>query len=100
MSDDPFERALKKEEELRRRSRPDTRRMIQMASWAYSAFMLGWAALLVTHYRFWPEPDWLRVVHTVVFGLVSLYWIIAMVFSRVMLKRYIPDELTDPEPPT
>lgn len=62
--------------------------------------MLGWAAVLVAHHRFWPEPDWLRVAHTVVFCLVALYWLIAMVFSRVMLKRYMPDELTDAEPPT
>lgn len=100
MSDDPFERALEKEQELRRRSRPDTRRMLRIAGIAYLAFLLGWAGLLVTHYRLWPSPDWLRVTHTVVFGLVSLYWLIAMVFSRVMMKRYIPNDMTESEPPT
>ena len=100
MSDDPFERAVEKEQENRGRSRPDTRRMLGVASLAYLAFLLGWAALLFTHYRYWPEPDWLRIVHTVVFGLVTFYWVVATVFSRVMLKRYLPEELTELEPPT
>lgn len=73
--------------------------MIQMATGAYSAFMLGWAMVLFAHHRFWPTPDWLRVAHTVVFSLVVLYWLIAMVFSRVMLKRYMPDDATNTEPP-
>ena len=100
MSDDPFERALEKEQELRRRSRPDMKGMLRIAGMAHVAFLLGWTGLLLAHHKLWPSPDWLRVVHTVVFGLVVLYWLIAMVVGRVMMNRYLPNDLTESEPPT
>lgn len=55
MSDDPFERAVEKERENLRRGRPDTRRMLRVASLAYFAFLLGWAVMLFIHYRYWPN---------------------------------------------
>ena len=72
---------------------------IAVSLWDPTLSLTGLAMLLLIHYRFWPDPDWLRIVHRVIYGLVVLYWSIATVFTKVMLKRYLPNDLKEPDPP-
>lgn len=86
---DPFERAVAKEERLRRKasvfeSRQGMMRLIAM--W-FGAMGVAWAVVLVGHWMLFPEPRWLAVLHTVVFTLTAGCALFSFAFMTSMTKR-------------
>lgn len=97
---DPFERAVAREERLRRRAGLfETRKgVMRIAMLAAAILGAGWALLLAGHWLVFPEPRWVAVVHTVVFALVSGYFVLGYALSSAFvraLERRRPDLFED-----
>ena len=90
--DDPFERAMAREEAYRaQRSRASLGgfplgifkvfRLVALGA------LIAWAGLLTAHWRFLGEPRWLAILHTMVFGIACIYLAAMTVLFTVMRKR-------------
>ena len=89
---DPFDRAVERESRLRRRAAAFESRggLMRFFVWLGLALGGGWAALLAGHWAFLGDPRWLAVLHTVVFAVVTGYYLVATV-AIVYMKRRRPD---------
>ena len=93
---DPFERAVAREERLRKRaSLFETRKGVMRLAmlWA-TALGAGWALLLTAHWLVLPEPRWVAVLHTVVFALTVGYFVLGFLVGSTFvraLERRRPD---------
>jgi len=60
-------------------------------AWRWLALLgVGWAAVLGAQWAVFPDPRWLAVGHSVVFALVTGYWLVGAAFLAQM-KRRRPD---------
>jgi len=90
---DPFDRAVAREERLRKRaSLFETRKGVMRIAMLWTAMLgAGWALLLAGHWLVFPEPRWAAVVHTVVFAVTSGYfvlgWLLSSAFMRAIERR-------------
>lgn len=87
---DPFERALAREEGYRqRRSRdmflPTT--VFRMFKWLAFGFAAAWGGLLAIHWTLFSDPRWLAVMHTMVYGIMLLYFATMAVAFTVMRRK-------------
>lgn len=95
---DAFDRAVEREAKLRRRSRPPIPELMNIALAYQLAVFVVWGAGLLAHHLLWPEPSWLRITHTIVFGAVNAMWFLSAVFGRRMLRRF--EDQTAEQPPS
>lgn len=90
--DDPFERALAREEAYRaRRSRSDLfgfpTAIFRTFKWLAFGFAAAWGALLATHWLVFADPRWLAVLHTMVYGVGLIYFATMLIAFTVMQKK-------------
>lgn len=95
-TDDPFERAVAREEQLRRRGAAfdSPSGFFDLAMRWLAVVGAGWALLLTLHWLVLRDPRWLVVAHTVVFALVVGYWSITLSFITFVRRRR-PDLFRD-----
>lgn len=88
-TNDPFERAVKREGSLRRRAALIETRSgaMRLALGLFGTLLLGWASAIAVHWKFFAEPRWLVVLHTMAFVLVGGYWVVALVAMKFILPR-------------
>lgn len=88
-TDDPFERAVAREQKLRRRAESmDSRSgILRFVLVWFAAIIVGWAVLLGGHWILFPAPRWLVILHTVAFALVVGYWCTTAAFVTAMRRR-------------
>lgn len=86
---DPFDRAVRREETLRKRaSALDTMPgFMRLAMWWYFGLGLAWAAVVAAHWLALPDPRWLAVLHTMVFTLAVVYALFSAAFIRSVQRR-------------
>ncbi|HUR50097.1 MAG TPA: hypothetical protein VMY88_11305 [Acidimicrobiales bacterium] len=101
-TDDPFERALAREEAYRaRRSRgellgfPST--IFRTFRWLAVGFAAAWGGLLALHWSVFADPRWLVVLHTMVYGVGLIYFTTMLVAFTVMQKKPAAFGLVDDE---
>lgn len=90
--DDPFTRAVAREQAYReRRSRSS---IVGFPTAIFKTFRLvalgaivAWAGLLAVHWRLLGEPRWLAVMHTMVFGIGCIYLAAVFVMFTVMRRK-------------
>ena len=97
---DPFDRAVAREERLRKRAGLfETRKgVMRLAATMGAALGAGWALVLAGHWLVFPEPRWLAVLHTVVFALMCGYFVFGFVLSSTFMRfveRSRPDLFDD-----
>lgn len=90
--DDPFARAVAREQAYRERRSRDS--IVGFPAVIFKTFRLvalgaiaAWAGLLVVHWRVLGEPRWLAVMHTMVFGIGCIYLAAVFVMFTVMRKK-------------
>lgn len=88
-TDDPFERAVAREEQLRKRGAAfdSPSGFVSLALKWFAALGVAWALLLATHWWLFPDPRWLAVTHTVAFALLAGYWTITVSFITFVRRR-------------
>ena len=95
-----FERAVAREERLRKRASSfETRKGLMRIVMLWTAMLgAGWALLLAGHWLVFTDPRWAAVVHTVVFAVVGGYfvlgWFLSTAFMRAIERRR-PDMFED-----
>lgn len=91
-ADDPFERAVAREEQLRKRGAALESRsgLMKLALRWLAVLGAAWALVLALHWVLLPEPRWLVVLHTVLFALLAGYWTITLSFI-LFVRRRRPD---------
>lgn len=92
-ANDPFERALAREEGYRRRrSRASLlgfpSEIFNTFRWVALGAVLAWGGLLAVHWRFLGDPRWLAVLHTMVYGLGCIY--VAAILALFIVMRRKP----------
>ena len=100
---DPFERALAREEAYRqRRSRTDVfgfpSTLIQTFKWLAVGFALAWGGLLAVHWTVFSDPRWLAVLHTMVYGVMLIYFATMAIAFAVMRRKPEAFGLVDDQP--
>jgi hypothetical protein len=91
-TDDPFERAVEREDRLRRRAADfdSPGGIARTALKIYVAMAIGWAVLLAGHWLLFADPRWLVVLHTVAYATVVGYWMFG-VAAVAWMRRERPD---------
>ncbi len=99
---DPFDRAIRREQEIRRsrfNQLDEPRFIMRWMSWVTTAVFLIWAGVVVVHYLIAGEANTAFTVHLIVYCTFVALAVVAMVAIRVLLSRL--GELSDPgKPPT
>ena len=100
---DPFERALAREEAYRhRRSRTDvfgsSSVIFRTFKWLGVGFAAAWGVLLALHWAFLGEPRWLAVLHTMVYGVMLIYFATMAIAFTVMRRKPQAFGLVDDQP--
>lgn len=90
---DAFERAVRREEAIRR-AQHSGRGAIRMASAAIAAFLMVWAVVVIAHQVWLGGPRWLQITHLVVYLLVVAYYSIVGT-AVALLHRRLDRRLTD-----
>lgn len=87
--DDPFERAVAREQQLRERTEALRSRdgMMKLVIRLFAGLGVGWVLLVAAHWLVFPEPRWLAVLHTIVAVVVIAKSSAAWLFYRTMRKR-------------
>lgn len=90
--DDPFNRALAREQAYReRRSRSDVfgfpTEVFTTFRWVAVGFVLAWGGLLAVHWSVLGDPRWLAVLHTMVYGVGCLYFAAIAILFTVMKEK-------------
>lgn len=95
---DPFERALAREEAYRRRRGREAfspSGVFSAFRWLALGFAAAWGGLLALHWTMFSDPRWLVVMHTMVYGVVLIYFVTMLIAFAVMQKRPGAFGLTD-----
>ncbi|MBW3536732.1 MAG: hypothetical protein KY395_03055 [Actinobacteria bacterium] len=90
--DDPFNRALAREQAYReRRSRSDMfgfpSALFGTFRWVAIGFVVAWGGLLAVHWSLLGDPRWLAVLHTMVYGVICLYFAAIAIMFTVIRKK-------------
>lgn len=100
--DDPFARAVAREQAYRERRSRDS--IVGFPTAIFKTFRLvilggivAWAGLLAAHWRFLGEPRWLTVMHTIAFGIGCIYLGALLIMFTVMRRRPGAFGLSDAE---
>ena len=99
---DPFERALAREEAYRqRRSRRDMfgfpSTVFRTFKWLAFGFAAAWGGLLALHWFLLGDPRWLAVLHTMVYGVMLIYFATMAAAFTVMRRKPEAFGLADDE---
>ena len=91
-TDDPFTRAVAREQAYReRRSRGDLigfpTAIFRTFKWLAFGFVAAWGALLALHWAVFSDPRWLAVLHTMVYGVGLIYFATMLIAFIVMRKK-------------
>lgn len=91
-NNDPFERALAREEAYRaRRSRGDLlgfpSTIFRTFRWLAAGFAAAWGGLLTLHWVVFEDPRWLAVLHTMVYGVGLIYFTTMLVAFTIMQRK-------------
>jgi hypothetical protein len=53
----------------------------------FMLLILAWGCVLAAHWLWLSTPRWLVVLHTIVYAVVSIFWLAAMLFVTIMARR-------------